>query len=59
MSESLGGYIEKLLNEVSEVKELQQAVRELHTEVRELKDMITNHTISGGGTVCWMTLTKR
>ena len=42
MSESLGGYFEKLLNEVSEVKELQQAVRELHTEVRELKDMITN-----------------
>ena len=42
MSESLGGYIEKLLNEVSEVKELQERIIELRTEVRELKDMITN-----------------
>ena len=42
MNDSLGGYIDKLLNEVSEVKELQEAVRELRTEVRELKDMITN-----------------
>ena len=42
MNDSLGGYIDKLLNEVNEVKALQEAVSELRTEVRELKDMITN-----------------
>ena len=42
MNDSLGGYINKLLNEVNEVKALQEAVSELRTEVRELKDMITN-----------------
>ena len=42
MNDSLGGYIDKLLNEVNEVKALQDAVSELRTEVRELKDMITN-----------------
>ena len=39
MNDSLGGYIDKLLNEVAA---LQEAVSELRTEVRELKDMITN-----------------
>ena len=42
MSDSLGGYIDRLSNEVNEVKALQQSVSELRREVSELKDMITN-----------------
>ena len=40
MNDSLGGYIDKLLNEVAA---LQEAVSELRTENREMKDMPRAH----------------